>query len=413
MINIEQIRQSINKLRTQFSMQFFLAGIVLTVAFFLVFISSFKTYTASITILINAKSEIAVSQEKQMIGNMLEFPRLLSFYDRLLKYNPDVRDVAENKSPSQRKDFWNDMLSVKKVGRDSSLIKISITTQQKNDAEQLVQKTARTLFDTAGLYYNIKNDVDLRIVDGSISKRNIFQYWWMLPLSLVVGFLVTIFLQKMIARSIDIFTKKESFLKNKNLFDFNTPTDKKNPTSPEAEIESLKELYTPDQVETAYPIQQKPAVSQFQDKRTLVTAEKEIESPKEFYPNDQAEKIFPIEQKPTSAQFQEMKKLTKMTEQDKYPNFREIPKHAQQKASAPDNLPIADNSFFMQKGLNIQEQPQQEQLTSLEPEIKKHEPTDKELKARMSKLLNPEIKQKELAANELKERLNKLLRGEL
>lgn len=351
---MERIKQYLQKFkiyRAQFSVQFFLACLILTVAFFLAFTNIFKTYTASITILVNAKSEIAASQERQIVGNMLEFPRLLSFYDRLLKYNPDVRDVAQSKSPAQRKAFWNDILSVKKVGRDSSLIKISITTLQKNDAEQLVQKTARTLFDTAGLYYNIKKDVDLRIVEGPISKRNICGWEWLFLLSLVLGFLVTIFLQKMISRSLDIFIKKESFLKNKNLFDFNPPVVGKTPVSPEAEIESLKELYMSDQVET----------------------------------------VFPIQQKTETSQFQEMKKLTKMTEQDKYPNFREVPKYSQQKASAPENLPIADKSFFVHTGLNIQEPPQQEQFSSLEPEIKKSEPTTKELKERLNKLLEGKI----------------------
>jgi capsular polysaccharide biosynthesis protein len=343
---MEKINQYLQKLKidqAQFSVQFFIACIVLTLAFFLVFISGFKTYTASITILVNTKSEVAAQQEKQIIDNVLEFPRLLSFYDRLLKYDPDVRDLAENKSQAQRKDFWNSMLSVKQVGQDSSLIKISITTSQKNDAQQLVQKTAETLFHFTGFYYDIKNDVDLRIVDGPISESNIFGWWWMLPLSLVLGFLATIFLQKMIAKSIDNFVKKENFLKNKNFFDFNLSAGEKTPESSEAEMESLKELYMSEQAETAFPIQQKT----------------------------------------DTAQFQEMKKLTKMTEQDKYPNFREVPKQTEQKASAPDNLPIADASFLMQTS--------QEHTISEKAEIKKQEPTADELKERLNKLLRGEI----------------------
>ena len=351
---MEKIRQYWQKFqinKAQFSVQFFVTCIVIALALFCVFINSFKTYTSSITIMVNAKSEIAADQEEQIIGNILKFPHLLSFYDRLLKDNPDVRDMVQSKSQTQRKEFWNSMISVKKVGKDSSLIKISITTKQETDAEQLVQKTVRTLFDTTGTYYNIKNDIDLRIVDGPILKSNIFEWLWMLILSLVLGFLAAIFLQKIIEKNIDVFAKKESFFKNKNLFNFNTQAGEKTSESPAEEIKSLEELYM----------------------------------------SEQAETIFPIQPKNDTEQFQEMKKLTKMTEQDKYPNFREVPKYTEQKASAPANLPIADDSFSMQSGLNTQKQSEQKWDVPEKPEIKKSEPTDDQLKERLNKLLRGEM----------------------
>ena len=86
-----------------------------------------------------------------------------------------------------------------------------------------------------------------------------------------------------------------------------------------------------------------------------------------------------------------MKKLTKMTEQDKYPNFREVPKYAQQKASAPSNLPIADDSFSMQVGLNDQKQSEQKQIISEKTAIKKPEPTDDQLKEKLNQLLRGEM----------------------
>ena len=341
MINIGQFSENIRKIKPQFSLHFFIACLVLTIAFLLAFIANFKTYTSSLVILINAKSEIAAIQEKQITGNALEFPQMLSFYDRLLKYNSDVRDVVKDESQAERKEFWSSLLSVKKIGRGASLIEISITTEEKNDAEQLAQKTVRTLFDTMSLYYDIKNDLDLRIIDGPITKRNIFGWWWMLPISLLLGFLTTTVLQKMITIFIDALAKQKNISQNMNLFSFGQAAKDKTPASPEAEIESLKELYMSDQTET----------------------------------------VFPIQEKSTDVHFQEMKKLTKMTEENKYPNFREIPKEKPAKAAAPDNLPIADDSFFMQADLNIK------QKSEPELEIKKHEPTADELKERLNKLL--------------------------
>jgi len=75
-IFMEKIRQYWQKFRinkAQFSVQFFVTCVVIALAFFCVFINSFKTYTSSITIMVNAKSEVAAEQEEQIIGNMLEF----------------------------------------------------------------------------------------------------------------------------------------------------------------------------------------------------------------------------------------------------------------------------------------------------------------------------------------------------
>jgi hypothetical protein len=80
-----------------------------------------------------------------------------------------------------------------------------------------------------------------------------------------------------------------------------------------------------------------------------------------------------------------MKNLTKMTEQDKYPNFREVPKYTQQKNAAPANLPVADDSFF----LNSNQGPQKEEVKIEEKAT--HEPTTDELKERLNKLLKGEI----------------------
>jgi len=90
---------------------------------------------------------------------------------------------------------------------------------------------------------------------------------------------------------------------------------------------------------------------------------------------------------------QEMKKMTKIIEKNKYPNFSEVPKYAQATASAPTNLPVADDSFFSQPNLNA-EQSKQSEIIEIkeEPKIKIHPEPD---------------------AEQLKKRLNDLLRGEL
>lgn len=349
MERIKQYMQEINMNWEYLSPKFLVAGIVLSISFFLIFISISKTYTSSMTIFVNAKSEIAAQQGEQIIGNIVEFPKTLALYDRLLKYNSDVKDLTVGKSSLERKEFWNSLLSVKKVGKNSSLIKISITTIQQNDAEQLAQKTVETLVHFTGFYYNIKNDVDLRIIDGPITHSNITGWYWIVPSSLILGFLITFFLQYILIKRKDFLTSEYNVPEEKFLSNLNPSTGEGSLKNSEQEdMRSLENLYMSDM-----PIE-------------ILAA-----------PRDNSNETL-------APKIQEMKKITKTFEKSKYPNFSEVPKHTQLTASAPDNLPVADDF-----NLNV-EQPKQSEIIEIkeEPKIKIHpEPGEEQLKKRLNELL--------------------------
>ena len=310
------------------------------------------------TIFVNAKSEVAAEQNKQIISNVSEFPKMLALYDRLLKYNSDVKDTVAGKSLKERKAYWNKLVSIKRIGKDSSLIKISITTGQQNDAEQLVQKTTETLLHFTSVYYDIKNDVDLRIIEGPITQTSIAGWYWIIPLSLVLGFLITLFLQYVLIKRKDFLIEQYNNSKEKFSFNLNSPVSKESEeTSKQTYMKSLEYLYMSDM-----PIEIPAA-------------------PQENRDNTVAPKI------------QEMKKITKTLEKNKYPNFLEVPKQAQVAASAPANLPIADDSFSDQFNSDI-EQPKQSEIIEIkeEPKIKIHpEPDDEQLKKRLNDLLSGDL----------------------
>lgn len=274
--------QYAGKNKLHFSVQIFFTGMILSFTFFLLFIDACKTYSSSITILVNAKSEFSAKQQEQIIENILAFPHTLSFYDRLLKYNPDVRDITKGNSSDKRKLAWNKMLSVKRTDKNSSVIEISITAKQESDADQLAQKTVRTLFDFTGNYYDIKNDLDLRIIDGPIASAKLTGWYWILPLSILLGFFIAFVLENILAKSKGIFTSQRNFLKEKNFFDFK----KELPETPQEGISELENLYMSEENETPF-----------------FTEEKE------------AEQIFPkenlLEKSGLDLRIKEMKKLTK------------------------------------------------------------------------------------------------------
>lgn len=346
--------QYAEKNKLHFSVQSFFVGAILSVTFFLLLVDACKTYTSNMTILVSAKSEFALQQHEQIMENIIELPRTLSFYDSMLKYNPDVRDVAEGQNQDKRKAIWNKMLSIERDDRNSSVIKISITAKQESDADQLVQKTARLLLDTTGIYYNVKDDIDLRIIDGPVSSAGIVGWYWMLPFSLALGFFVALFLENIFLKSEKLFVGNRNFLKEKNLFDFKKEIQK----SSELEIKDLEDLY----------MQQEAGIPFFAEE------EKQNFLEKDFSKTSEAD-----------SRIKEMKKLTKQIQQDKYPNFPEMPVREIKKSSAPENLPVADDSFFGK--LNSDSIDQQKK-----PEIKiPAEPTEEELKKRLNQLIRGEL----------------------
>ena len=349
---MEKINQYIQKSginKEYFSLRFLGAGIVLSAAFFLLFITLSKSYTSSMIVFVNAKSEVAAQQKIQIINNVSEFPKTLALYDRLLKYNSDVKDLASGKSPLERKKYWDNLVSVRKVGKDSYLIKISITATQKNDAEELVKKTTETLFYFSSVYYDIKNDVDLRIIENPITRVSIIGWYWIIPSSLILGFLIAFLFQYVFLKRKDFLIEQYDISKEKPLFGLGLLSDKETEkASEQEEIKSLENLYMSD-IPVEMPVE---------PKKSLCDA--------------------------IASGIQEMKKITKTFEKNKYPNFLEIPKQA--KASAPDNLPIADDSFLEQASLNV-EQPKKPENAEGSMNKIHPEPDQEKLKKRLNELL--------------------------
>lgn len=329
--------------RKIFSAKILAIGLMLSAVFALFLAGSQKKYEATIVVFVNAKSEAAAVQQETITNNLANFPKLLSFYDRMLKDNPDVRDVSAGKSQFERKNEWNKMLSVRRQ-KNSSMIAVSVSAKNKTDAESLVKKTCRTLFDVAGKYYDIKNDVDLRIVDGPITRSAVTGWFCIIPLSLLLGFALAFLLEHFWDMGKNISLSQET--KEKLTFDFDLSKFFQKKT--DQKIESLEDLYMPEE------ISEKPYFSENHNK---------VEIPSE-----------------KASQIKEMKSITKIIQQNKYPNFPEMPVHEMKKSEAPDNLPVAED--FPMQSFESQEKPR----------IETHrEPTAEELRERLNRLLRGEL----------------------
>ena len=176
----------------------------------------------------------------------------------------------------------------------------------------------------------------------------------MIPASLLMGFLIALFLEQILSKSKEIFLGKPRIPRSADeAFEFR----KEAPKSSKEGIEVLKDLYMSQEAEAPFFSKEK--------KQERIISSENYNGISDF-----------------DSRIKEMKKITKIIQQDKYPNFPEMPVRETKKSGAPENLPIADGFPEEHQKVSQQEKPRIE--TNREP-----------------------------TAEELRERLNRLLRGEL
>lgn len=334
----------------------FFFGAILTAIFFVIISASFKTYESEVTILVMTKSDAAFSHE-QILNSLAELPKTFNFYQRLLNDNPEIRESNTGKSDSERKQLWNQMLTVKRSPKNSSIIKISIFADSENGAEKLAFKTARTFFDTASSYYNVKTDVDMRLVDGPLTESSLSSWPWMLLVSLILGFLMAYILQNTMSPFLDGLAKLSAMLKEKS---------------------------------EEYKLRKVISLGEDVGSGEINVDSKDVHQERKPEPATESKETQEISSEKTQSD-KELETLNKIIQQDIYPNFPEMPV-APKKSEAPDNLPIGDSSFFMEENPQQSEEVKEEEVEEKQPEEDlNREPTPEELKRRLNQLLKGKL----------------------
>jgi len=181
-------RKKFNLLTIEYPLYFAIVIIVTTFAFFVMLTDSFKSYESNLEILFIPKSEKLAVQAELITNNMSLLPKNLSFYEKMLRDNPRIEDKFSGLEKDAKKKAWGNIISVS-VREKSTIITVKANSLSAEETTQLSRQIAYTLFDYYSQYYSVKDDIDLRIVDGPITKT---QYQW-LTLALSSIFLGLIF----------------------------------------------------------------------------------------------------------------------------------------------------------------------------------------------------------------------------
>lgn len=174
---------------------FWLVAAIVAVIIFVAGINMNRTNQSEMDVLILPQSDAMARNAQQILANAKQIPLSLSFYDKLIERNSDIEDGAAGLPDNKRKQFWNSQIRIEQV-RKSGVLKIKIFNANQWQAEILNRQVAADLAIVMSKYYNIKTDLDIRIIDGPIASSAVkmnFIVWTIFALifGLAVGAIIS------------------------------------------------------------------------------------------------------------------------------------------------------------------------------------------------------------------------------
>ncbi len=162
-------------------------------------------YSSTMTVLFLPKSVVTSQESSSIAENFRQILSSLAFCDRLSEQNESL-SVANDLPNYKRQEFCNAKFLVEKP-QGSAMLRITNFDADSTLARELNSDVVENLIAVSGKYYNIKTDLELRIVDGPIVKKELSQN---LTMTVLASFLWTIILYGGLFLLPVIFLKKEN-----------------------------------------------------------------------------------------------------------------------------------------------------------------------------------------------------------
>lgn len=349
---------------------FWTTFIVFSIVIFIITANMNRAYQARVKILFLPKNE-TIAENLDPIGlNAGEIGNSLSFYSMLIQLHEEVEDAATGLPDYKRQNYWNSIASFERI-ENSDVLRITVRHQDQEQAELFAHYAAKDLTVVMSKYYDIKNELEIRIIDGPIIDSGSVLYRWdSAVLSVLLGFVLgaIAYLVSSLLSSREVGSKRVSFVsspdaaKRRREEMLREMRDKiKNP-----KITSREKIFIPSEEE-------------LEKERTRASTVKTIEQARQSIPAaGEIKKDLNLERKPA-------------------PVIQKKPVTFEKKSAAPDNLPVAGE--FAPGAIE-------------KPLPREKETGDSEKSAEIQEKLK-EMRDHEATSEEVKKRLNKLLRGEM
>ena len=202
------------KLKKLYITALILAGIV-----FVILVNFNHAYKSESDILVIFKSEKAIQSSDQILENLKIISQSLPFYKQVLSNEPDAQDELIQELPDyKQKQYWNETVKIDRIGK-SSVLKVSTISNDSYTAQILDSQTIKTLISIVGVYYNIEKDIDIRIINPSVTENSfIGSYIFLVFESILIGFFLTLILINFLTLLFEIKPKQK--VKNKTQWSY-------------------------------------------------------------------------------------------------------------------------------------------------------------------------------------------------
>lgn len=201
---------------------FIVLAVLASIASFLVFFKVEQAYKTEIDILILPRNEKTAQSLDQTVESIKQIPLSLSFYNKMLEINKDIEDGAAGEMDYKRKEFWNKKINAQRID-GSGVIRFEVFDKKQEQSEIIASQLKNDIFFLISKYYNIKTDLEPRLIDGPITGNTVSDdIWKNIAKSVGLGMVAAFFLTLIISglnviisgRKQDLFSSQYSFRKD-------------------------------------------------------------------------------------------------------------------------------------------------------------------------------------------------------
>lgn len=134
-------------------------------------VDSFRAYESEVSVLVIPKNETAAESLGEIVPNIGHIAGTDAFRSAFFAALSGKSGAFDDLSASARSDAMDEMVVVRAEKR-GSVLSVRGVSSDADDAKTIARQAALTLFGSVGQYYNLKEDIDLRIMSGpTVSAR--------------------------------------------------------------------------------------------------------------------------------------------------------------------------------------------------------------------------------------------------
>lgn len=171
---------------------FWMSFSICTGAVFLLALNMNRTYQSETEIIFLPKNAYVASSLDVVLSNAKQVASSAFFYKKLVEENQNIEDPVDQLTEYKRKEYWNNIMTIERLEK-SSVLRMRIINEDQEQAELLASSTAKDIALAMSRHYDIRNDLDVRVIEN-VFTRSISTAWtwkWILG-SVAGGFVLSV-----------------------------------------------------------------------------------------------------------------------------------------------------------------------------------------------------------------------------